>query len=167
MAAVDINDVHGLGVFDDKVNTVPDGDHTPEKALDLLGNVEMLENRLLAFVELYDFDFLRGDGLDVTANFFIKRLVVHVDVIERLVQQVAQHDGGLVHFADHLAEGGHLAHLDRAMLPLVDERPQVGIEFGHLLAFGNGADDDAVVVGPDALDEPSQAAAFFAAADFL
>ena len=36
VAAVDVDDVHGLGVFNDEVNTVSDGDHFAEKAFDLL-----------------------------------------------------------------------------------------------------------------------------------
>ena len=149
------------------IDTVFDGNHATEKAFDLLGHIEMVEYRLLAFVELYDFGLLRCDGLDVFPYLFIERSVIHPNVGERFVKQVAEHDTGLVHLADHPSEGGHLLHLDGALLPFGDERAQVGIEFSHLLAFGDSTDDDAVVVGLDALDEPTQAIAFVAAADLL
>ena len=167
MAAVHVDDVHGLGVLDDKVNAVFDGDNLTEKAFDLLGNVIIVKDGVFAFVKLHNLSLLRCNGTDVTLDFFIESFVVHMDVVERLVQQIAQHDAGLAHFADHPAVSGHLFHLDDALFPLGDECPEVGVEFGHLLAFGDGADDDAIVVGLDALDETAKAVALFTTADFL
>ena len=121
MAAVDVDDVHGLGVFDDEVNTVFDGDHATEKALDLLGDIIIVKDGFFAFIKLHNLSLLWREGLDGVLDVFIEFLVVHVDVVERLVEQISQHDAGLVHLADHLAEGGHLLHLNGALLPLADE----------------------------------------------
>ena len=127
MAAVHVDDVHGLGVFDDKVDTVFDGNNLTEKAFDLLGNVEVVKDRLFAFVELHDLSLLRCDGTDVVLDLFIEFLVVHVDVVKRLVQQIAQHDAGLVHLTDHPAEGRHLLHLDDALFPLGNQRDRKSV----------------------------------------
>ena len=54
MAAVHVDDVHGLGVFDDEVDTVSDGDNATEKAFDLLADIEIVENRVIAFVKTYN-----------------------------------------------------------------------------------------------------------------
>ena len=167
MAAVHVNDMHGLGVLDDKVDTVFDGDDLTEKAFDLLGNIEIVKDGFFAFVKLHNINFLRCESLDVFLDLFIEFLVVHMDVVERLVEQIAQHDAGLVHLADHPSEGGHLLHLDDALFPLGNQGTQVGVKVGHFLAFGDGADDDAIVGGLNALNQTAETVAFLAAADFL
>ena len=103
VAAVDVDDVHGLGVLNNKVDTVSDGDRLAEESLDLARDTEIVEDRVFPLVKFDDFGLLRRDGLDVALDVFVKSLVVHMDVVERLVEQVAEHDCGLVLLANHTA----------------------------------------------------------------
>ena len=107
MTAVHVNDVHGLGVFDDEVNTISDCDYPTEQPLDLSRHTIMFKDRLFSFVELHDVALLRGDGGNVAFDFIEKRLVVNSDRIKRLVKQVAEHSRGTVKFAHKF--GGSLA----------------------------------------------------------
>ena len=74
VAAVDIDDMHGFGMLNDKVDTVFDGHHFAEGAFDLLGYIEMLEDGLFLIVELDNVAFLGGEAVEVIYNFAVYAL---------------------------------------------------------------------------------------------
>ena len=103
MAAVDVDDVHGLGVFNDEVNTVSDCDNSSEKPLYLFGDAVSLENRLFAFVELYDVGLLGGYCGDVALDFVVERKAIDGDSVKRLVKDIPEHHRCAVELAHELA----------------------------------------------------------------
>ena len=50
VAAIDVNDVHRLGMFDDQIDAAAHGDHLAEGAFDLFGDAEALEDGLLVII---------------------------------------------------------------------------------------------------------------------
>ena len=60
-AAVDVDDVEGLGRFDHEIGALLDRDDFSEGALDLARHFEVVEDRLLAVIEFDDLFLLGGD----------------------------------------------------------------------------------------------------------
>ena len=103
MPAVDVDDVHGLGVFNDEVNTISDCDNPTKRPLHLTCYAVMLKNRLFAFVELHDVGFLRGDGGNIALDLVLKRLTINSYCVKRLIEDVSKHRRGTVKFAHKLS----------------------------------------------------------------
>ena len=90
VAAIDIHDVHGLGLLDDQVSTTLTGDSTPEGRLDLLGDILLIEDGEVPRIEVDDIFTPRGYLTDILAYLLVVGLVVDVDALEGGVEGVAQ-----------------------------------------------------------------------------
>ena len=141
----------------DEVGAVGHGDRLAEARLDLLLDPEVLEDRLLAFVELDDLDLVGSDAADVAADLLVEHLVVDVDVREVRVEQVAQDGRGAVEFADQLRRRLGGARVGDRRFPAGDQVLDVLVEFGYLLAVGYRTHDQSEALRLDAHGQALQA----------
>jgi hypothetical protein len=58
MPAVNINNVHGLGMFNNQVNTALDGDSFSKRIFNLFVDAKILKYRLTRVVFFYNFHFV-------------------------------------------------------------------------------------------------------------
>ena len=85
-------------MFYNKVNTATDRYNFAKSILYLLINVKVFEYGDFAFIKLYNIYFIGGKSTDVVAYFLIHHGVVHMDIVERFIQQVAQDGGSAIDF---------------------------------------------------------------------
>ena len=155
-------------MLNNQVGTTFIGNGPSERGLDLLGDAEIVKDGKLAFIQLYDIGPFRGDEGDVVLDFVEYGLVVHVYALERGVEQVAQQAYGTAGFlVDERGELGGFLDFHHGVFPVFDQYFKFSVEFGHALAFGHRADDDAEVLGLDAHEQLLQACPFFARLNFL
>ena len=166
-AAVDVDDAQRLGGLDDEIRTLLHRYHLAEGALDLAGHFEMVEDRLPAFVELDDLLLFGRDQGDVLARLLEHLRVVDVDVGERVVEQIAQHGGGLGVLGEEEFHPLGCGHFLPGALPFLDQQAQLGHQDGGRLAFRGGPDDGAVVLGEDAPDKGLKPLFLLLGGDFL
>ena len=167
VSAVDVHDVQCFGMLDDEIGAVLVADGFSEGCLDLPCDVEVVENGQFAFVELYDVVHLGCDELDVVPNLVEDAWVVDVDVLVSGIEEVSQE----CHCAACLfvAECGQLLgllHLLDGFFPSFQQQHQFLVKLLYSFAFGDGANDDAEVLGLDTLDDLLEACALGAGFDF-
>ena len=90
ITAVDIHDVHGLGLLDDQISTALAGDGTSKGRLDLLGDVLLIEDGEVARIETDDVFTSWGYLSDILTYFLVVSLVIDVDALEGGVEGVSQ-----------------------------------------------------------------------------
>ena len=93
--------MHGLGLLDDQRGSAGQHDLPTEGLLDLLVHPEVVEDVELAFVVLYDAHLIRSDLAQELTDLLGKQLVIHMDVGEILVQEIAQYGTGPVDLSQH------------------------------------------------------------------
>ena len=164
-AAVHVHHVHGLGLLDHEAGAAGQRDLPSEGLLDLLVDAEGVEDAALALEHLHDVLLVRGVLLQELAHLLGQLVVVHVDGAEVLVQHIAQHGAGPVDLAQHPLGGTGIAQVAVAGVPTSEQGLQVGVQLGHLLVLGVGADDEAEVGGLDAPHQPLQAVALLLVLD--
>ena len=167
VAAVDIDDVHGFGVFDIEVDARAYGDDASKGATDIASDTKLFEDGRLHLVMVDDVGLFGSDGVYVLAHLVVDVFVVDVDVGEVVGEHVAQERGGGAKFGDKFLRPSDVLETLGEVFPLRHELTQVGVEFGHTFAFGYGAHNDTEIVGLDALNEAAETAALFATLDFL
>ena len=107
------------------------------------------------------------EGLDVVLCFIVQVFVVHIDGVERVVEEVADEGGGAVEFAGDFAGclcGGEAIGQGA---PVVGELLDVYLEFFGGAALSEGAHDDAEVLGFQSSGDLAEPFAFSAPFDFL
>ena len=114
-----------------------------------------------------DVGLVGGDGGYVVAHLVVGVFIVDVDGGEIVVEGVADDGGGGADFGDEFLRAADALETVGHALPTVHELAEVGVEFGDILAFGNGADDDAEILWFDALHEPAETSAFLFAFNLL
>ena len=129
----------------------------------------MFENRCFFLVELDDIGVVAvvDEGLDVVLCFIVQVFVVHIDGVERVVEEVADEGGGAVEFAGDFAGclcGGEAIGQGA---PVVGELLDVYLEFFGGAALSEGAHDDAEVLGFQSSGDLAEPFAFSAPFDFL
>ena len=167
VAAVDIDDMHGLRVLNIEVNARADGDNLPESAADVARDAELLENGRLHLVVLHNVLLAWLYALEELAHIVVKVEIVDIDGSEVVGQHVAQQCRGGAEFGVDLGRGVDTFQLLCHLAPGIHEAAQVGVEFGHSAAFRHRTDDYAEVLRAYALHQPAQAVAFFILFDFL
>ena len=122
----------------------------------------------MSFVEL---DNLRPFGCNqchVVLDFVENGFVVHVDVFERGVEQVAQQSHGAAGlFVNQGRVFGGLLHFGDGVIPVFQQHFKLSVELGYPFTFGYGADDDAEVLRLDAHQQLLEAGALFARFNLL
>ena len=88
--AVDIHHVHCFGMLDDEVGASFVVDGASEARFQLLGDVEVVEDGYIAFVELHDVSLFRSYHADIAVNLIEDLRVVDVDAVVSGVEEVAQ-----------------------------------------------------------------------------
>ena len=145
VARIDVDHVHGLRALDDQVGAAAQRHVFGEERLDLLRNIEVVEDRHVALVELDDLRHLGVDRLHVVADVVEHRLVIDGDLRERVVQRIANDRVGAAHLA-HEQRGRRLAaDVLHRLAPAVDLRPDVVLDILVLGLDGRRADNHAEV----------------------
>ena len=152
-AAVHVDHIQRFRRLDHKIGPLPHGHHLSEGTLDLPGDLEMVVDRLLALVQVYDLLLLGGNEGDVFPGFVADFLVVDPDVGERVVQQVPEDGGRLAVLREEQLDSLVPGDLLPGALPLFDEGLGLSYEGGRVLAFGRRADNGPVILREDALDK--------------
>ena len=158
-AAVHVDDVHGLGLLHDQVGAAGEHHLLAEGLLDLLVHPEVVEDVELAFVQLDDVLLLRRDLLQGLPHLLVEQLVVHMDVREVLVEQVAHHRTGAVDLAQHLLRWLRPFQVAEHHVPAPEHGLQVIGQVVGVLAFSVGADDEPDVLRFDGEHQVLQPAA--------
>ncbi len=128
----------------------------------------MVENRGVVRVQFDDVPLLWRDFAHILQHLVVDNLVVHVDVFERRVEDVAEDgDGASELLINQLRQFTLAAHLCHAGLPTLHERLNLRVHVFHRLAFRHGAHDDAEVLGLHAPDNLFDTVPFFVRFDFL
>ena len=166
-AAVDVHDVQRLRCFDDQIRPLLEGDHLPERTLDLAADFEMVEDRLLALVEFHDLLLVGRNKGDVPADFLVLVFVVDVDVREFIVEQVPEDRGGLAVLREELLDVLGFGEICPGSFPFADQRLQLSDQDRRVLAFGCCADDGPVIPGEDAPDKCLKPSFLLLRGDFL
>ena len=167
VAAVHIDHMQSFGVLDDEVGSVFVGNGSSEARFDLPRHVEVVEDGQRSLIELHHVAAFGGDEVDVVVNLVIDFFVVDVDVLEARVEEVAQHaDGTACLFIDKHGKVFCLLHFAQDSFPAAYEHLHFGIKLAGTLAFGYCADDDAAVLGLEALYYLLQACPLGTALDF-
>ena len=156
-------------MLDDEVGAAPQRDILGKERLDLLRDVEVVENRHVALVELDDFHHRGVDELDVVANLVVHRLVVDGNLREGVVKRIADNRVGSAHLAHELGRNRLriLADGRHGLAPAVNLRLDVVFDVLILGLHGRRTDDDAEVLGQHGGGNPLQALLFVGRADFL
>ena len=166
VAAVDIDNVQGLGVFDDEVSAVLVADGLTERGLDLSCHVEIVEDGQLALVQFDNLGHLRCYELDVVVDFVVDAGIVDVDVLIGGIEEVAQECYGAAGLL--IAEAGQVFGFLGAcdgIFPALQQHHELAVQLCHALALGHRAHDDAEVLGLDLLDELFEACTLGAGLD--
>ena len=79
----------------DYIGSLLERDYSSERTLYLLGNVEIVEYRSIAFVQFYNTFLLRSDGGNIVLYLGTDSLVIDIDIGETVVQQIPQYGGSL------------------------------------------------------------------------
>ena len=154
-------------MLNDKVGSVLVRDNPAKAGLDLTRDVEVVENGQTAFVELHHTEPLRSDKADIVVNFLEDVGIVDVDVLEVRVKEVAQNGHRTACFLmDKSWQLLGLLHFAENAFPTCHEDFHLGIQFASSLAFGHRTDDDAAVLGLDALYNLLQASPLGTTLDF-
>ena len=106
VAAVDINDMQGLGMLNIHVGSLLVGDGAAETGLDVLRHREIVKDGHVAFVEFDDTLAFGSDEPYIIFHLVIDSLVVDVDVFVGRIEEVAQKGNRSARFL--IAEEGHV-----------------------------------------------------------
>ena len=91
-----------------------------------------------------------------------------MDAFEGRIEQVAQQSYGTAClFVNQCRKLGRFLYLDNGVFPMFQQYFKLAVQFGHPLALGHGAYDDAEVLGLDAHEQLLEAGALGAGFDFL
>ena len=169
VAGVDVDDVHRLRPLDDQVGTSFERHVLGEQRLDLLRDVEVVEDRNRALVELDDLLLLGLDLADVVADLVVHRLVIDGDLREGAVQRVADDRIGAVHLAHQLRRNLRRFFADRrtGLAPALDLRLDVVLDILVPGLHGRRADDDAEILRQHLRGNAFQTPFLFCRADLL
>ena len=129
--------------------------------LDLAGNVKVVEDILRAVILVHYLLLTRGNHCDIAAHLVEGGLVVYIDIGEVIVQKVADEGRHAAVLAEEQLDFLGLCQLLPATLPLAYQALELRIQYGGPLAFGGGADNGAVVLGQDAVDQAAKACLLF------
>ena len=122
-AGVDINGEQCFGFLDDEVAPMFKADRSAESRFHLTGDVEMVKDRLFAFVEFDDFLAFRGDELQIMTDLLIDILVIDLNRGEIGAEYIPDDAECPSHFFAHEAHGLFLLErLDR-LSPAVHQEP--------------------------------------------
>ena len=91
VSRVDIDHMEGLRALDDQISPAFKGDGLAETALYLAGDVEIVENRNILGIKLYDILVFGSDEGNVVLNLREGLRLVDVDVLEVRGEHVADH----------------------------------------------------------------------------
>ena len=127
----------------------------------------MVEDGSLSVIELYDLLLLGGNEGDVLSGFLVDLFVVHVDVAERVVEQIPEDGGGFGVLGEEDLHALALGDFLPGTFPFVDEALEFGHQHAGVLAFSCGADYSSVVLGKDAAYQCFEAFLLFLAGDLL
>ena len=100
VAAVHVDRMHRLRVFNHDVGAARHGGRLAEGTFDLLGHAVAVENGLAVLMELHQIGAVLGDVLDVILDRVVQVLVVHHDLGKVRGEEVAQKPGRFVHLAE-------------------------------------------------------------------
>ena len=166
-AAIDIYDVQGFCGFDDQIGSLLHGDYLAEGALDLARDLEMVEDCLFAFVELYDFLLLGRYLADIRTDFFADSLVVYVNVRELIVEKIPQYGNGLVVFGEQEPYALGVAQTLPGAFPFLNQGPEFAYQHCRVFVFCGGTDYGSVILGKNAAHECFKPLFLFFRRDFL
>ena len=142
-------------------------DGFPERGLDLLGDIKVVEDGKLSGVLFHDAHTLRGNQRHIVFHFVENIRVVDVDVFIRRVEQVPQHGYGPAGLLiRQFRQFGSLLSPDKSLFTPFEQHFEFGVQFGDPLSFGHRPHDNPEVFGLDALDELLQSCPLFAGFDF-
>ena len=150
-SAVDIDHIQSLCRLDDQIGSLLHRDHLSERTLDLSRDLEMVEDRFLSLVQLYDFLLLRRDQGDILLRLLKDVPVIDMDVAERIVEQIPEDCGCLAVLGEEQLGRFVPGNLLPRTFPFLDQRLGLGNQNGRFLAFCRCAYDGAVVLGKNAL----------------
>ncbi len=105
VAGVDIDHVECFRVFDDDVGSAAERHCLAKRRFDLFGDIEMIENRFVFFVELNDFLALRGYESHIFRDLFVGLFVVDLYAFEFGIEDVAQHTDYAAFFLEYKCRG--------------------------------------------------------------
>ena len=166
-ATVDVDHVQSFGVFDDQIGAAFEDDGAPEELFDLFGDVELIED---GDVPLVHFDDLLGfgfDGRDIFFHLVEDLFVVHVDVGEGVVEQVAEDGGRAALFAQEQVGRLSLLQGREDAFPFGDQADDVGLDVFGRFSFGGRTDNGTVVAGQDPFDDGLEASFLLVGSDLL
>lgn len=89
VAAVDVDDVESLGVFDDEVGSVAERDGLTERRFDLLRDGKVVEDGNIVGVEFDDVFALGSNDIYIVVDVLESLGVVDVDIFKRGVENIA------------------------------------------------------------------------------
>ncbi len=167
VARVDVDDVQCLCMFDDYICARFEGDGLAERRLDLSRDVEMVEDGNLPVISLYDVLALGGDKGDVFGYLLVCLGIVDMDALECRAEHVAQHADDTALLLEYQCRSGGLHRFGHSVFPAMQQGLELVVQLAHAFAFGRRADDDAEILGLDAVDELAQAQLFLGRRDFL
>ena len=161
---VDVDDVHGFGLFDNQVRPAPQVDLLAKRGLDLAVNGQGVEQ---VFVpgDFDHVDFLGADALQIGFDLVAQSVVVDPNAREIRRQDIAQNRIGFVQLTQDA-----LARLRIAELLVHDAPPrhqvfQVRVQIRRAFVLGHRTDDDAKTRRANALHQALQTFPLFLTLD--
>ena len=146
-AGVHVDGYQRFGFIHDDVTAALEMDLAREGVLQLARDVEAIEDRLRFGVELHLLGGAFGDLGNHFAHALVGFLAVHDDAFDVFREEIA--DGAFDQVGLLENAGGRRLGFDAILdqLPFFEQQREVANEIAHLLAFANGAHDDAHAIG--------------------
>ena len=166
-AAVDVNDIERFRGFYDQICALPHRYHLAERALDLTGDLKVVENGFLAVIELHDFFLLGRNQRHILSRFFKNLLVVDKYVGKLVIEKIPEYRCCLGILRKEQSHSFAFCNPGPRTLPFLYQRAHFRYQNRGFLAFCGGADDCSVVFRENAADQCLQSLFFFLGGYFL
>ena len=146
VARVYIDDMHRLGVLDDKVCTTLQGYILGKQRLNLFRNIKLLEDGHLALVEFHQALHFGLDDMYIASYLVVHLLVIDHNLREGVVQRVANNSVYSAHLAHQASGSLTLAYLGKSLVPSLNKREYV-LHNVDVLGIGSCRANDNTEVG--------------------